>query len=531
MHLNIRRRLFLSHFFAVLLVSGSTGGYFYFIAARSLMETIQSRLENSAALIGQTLDATELESIRDASDRTSPIYDRTLDLLRSLGRTNPDIAFVYVMRHSGGRVYFVLDSDESEQQALPGREYMERMPSLMLGFQRPSADDRVYEDEWGSFMSGYAPLRNGNGEYLVGLDMRAEELQQKLEAVRIAATLSLLFAIVLAVLFSRLLSSHFTKPVRILIERCRTIARGELAPSVEMYGGGELDQLVEAFNAMSRQLADSRERAERAQQSLQQARDLLELRVAERTQDLMDVNERLLHEVAERARAEELLAQAARSDPLTGLMNRRAMLEHLEYQAARFQRNQVPFSLLLGDLDHFKSINDTFGHDAGDQALIQTTHFLVHGIRTQDLVARWGGEEFLILLPDTDLEGALVVAEALRKGVAAKAVVIGDKRLHLTLSIGVASYGLHQSISQCIKAADRALYEGKLQGRNRVVAAKTQSPPGSIRRDVSQTKSRAGGGNQQASAEAVGTAKGARLPKKPSPGPRPAPVGAETRSG
>ena len=191
MHLNIRRRLFLSHFFAVLLVSGSTGGYFYFIAARSLMETIQSRLENSAALIGQTLDATELESIRDASDRTSPIYERTLDLLRSLGRTNPDIAFVYVMRHSGGRVYFVLDSDESEQQALPGREYMERMPSLMLGFQRPSADDRVYEDEWGSFMSGYAPLRNGNGEYLVGLDMRAEELQQKLEAVRIAATLSL----------------------------------------------------------------------------------------------------------------------------------------------------------------------------------------------------------------------------------------------------------------------------------------------------------------------------------------------------
>ena len=234
MHLNIRRRLFLSHFFAVLLVSGSTGGYFYFIAARSLTESVQSRLENSAALIGQTLDATELESIRDASDRTSPIYEQTLDLLRSLGRTNPDIAFVYVMRHSGGRVYFVLDSDESEQQALPGREYMERMPSLMLGFQRPSADDRVYEDEWGSFMSGYAPLRNGNGEYLVGLDMRAEELQQKLEAVRIAATLSLLFAIVLAVLFSRLLSSHFTKPVRILIERCRTIARGELAPSVEM---------------------------------------------------------------------------------------------------------------------------------------------------------------------------------------------------------------------------------------------------------------------------------------------------------
>ena len=390
MQLNIRRRLFLSHFLAVLLVSGSTGGYFYFVAARSLMETIQSRLEHTAALMAQTLDATELESIRDASDRTSPIYERTLDLLRSLGRTNPDIAFVYVMRHSGGRVYFVLDSDESEQQALPGREYMERMPSLMLGFQRPSVDDRVYEDEWGSFMSGYAPLRNGNGEYLVGLDMRAEELQQKLEAVRIAATLSLVFAIVLAVVFSRLLSSHFTKPVRILIERCRTIARGELALSVEMYGGGELDQLVEAFNAMSRQLADSRERAERAQQLLQQARDLLELRVAERTEDLMDVDERLLHEVAERARAEELWRRPCdqtrdRIDESSG------QLEHWEYQAARFERNQVPFSLSLGDAGPFQVHRRTSGHDAGDQALIQTTDFLGHGIRTEDLVARWGG--------------------------------------------------------------------------------------------------------------------------------------------
>ena len=471
MHLTIRRRLFLSHFFAVLLVSGSIGTYFYFTAVQRLTESVQARLENSAALIGQTLDAAELGTIRNADDRTNPIYQRYLDLLRNLGRTNPDIAFLYVMRHSAGRVYFVLDSDESEQQALPGREYTERTPSLMLGFQRPSVDDRVYHDEWGSFLSGYSPLRNGNGEYLVGLDMRADELGRKLAAIRIAGLVSLALSILLALLFSRILSAHFTGPVRLLIERCRTIAQGDLDQSVAIRSGDELEQLVDAFNAMSSKLADSRTQAERAQQMLQQARDLLELRVAERTQDLMAVNERLLHEVAERARAEELLAQVARSDPLTGLMNRRAMLEHLEYEAARFQRSRTPFTLLLADLDRFKSINDTYGHDAGDQALIQTSEQLVQAIRAHDLVARWGGEEFLILLPDTDRQGGLIVAEALREGVAAQKVAIGEQELRLTLSIGVAAYGWGQTIHQCIKAADTALYQAKLEGRNRVVAA------------------------------------------------------------
>ena len=477
MQLTIRRRLFLSHFFAVLLVSGSIGSYFYFTSVQRLTESVQARLENSAALIGQTLDAAELGTIRNADDRTNPVYQKYLDLLCNLGRTNPDIAFLYVMRHSAGRVYFVLDTDESEQQALPGREYTERTPSLMLGFQRPSVDDQVYQDEWGSFLSGYSPLRNGNGEYLVGLDMRADELARKLAAIRIAGLLSLAMSVLLALLFSRILSARFTGPVRLLIERCRTIAQGDLDQPVAIRSGDELEQLVDAFNAMSSKLADSRARAERAQQLLQQARDLLELRVAERTQDLMAVNERLLHEVAERARAEELLAQAARSDPLTGLMNRRAILEQLEYEAARFQRSHTPFTLLLADLDRFKAINDTYGHDAGDQALIQTTEQLTHDIRAHDLVARWGGEEFLILLPDTDLQGGLVVAEALRQGIADQNIAIGEQSLRLTLSIGVAAYRLGQTIRQCIKAADTALYQAKLEGRNRVAAAPARPCP------------------------------------------------------
>ncbi len=471
MRLNIRRKLFLSHLLAVLLVSGSIGTFFYHNAVRSLTESVQLRLENTAALIAQTLDASELHAVADGSDGSSAIYERYLTLIRSLARTNPDVAFIYVMRHSSGRVFFVLDSDDSDEQARPGDEYKDHTPSLLRGFQRPSVDDRVYEDQWGRFMSGYSPLRNGNGEYLVGLDMRAEELQRKLEAIRMAGALSLGLSILLAVIFSRLLSYHFTRPVQMLIDRCQAIADGGPDHAVQIRSGDELEGLVDAFNAMSTQLTESRGEAEDAQRSLRQARDLLEARVTERTRDLTVVNERLLHEVAERARAEEMLSQAARADPLTGLMNRRAMLEHLENQAARFQRSAVPFSVLLGDLDRFKDINDSFGHDVGDQVLTQTAQELGRGMRPQDLTARWGGEEFLILLPDTDLTAAVVVAERVRQRVAARPLSVGDQVLYVTLSIGVAVYKAHDSVHQCIKAADVALYQAKRGGRNRVAAA------------------------------------------------------------
>jgi diguanylate cyclase (GGDEF)-like protein len=420
-------------------------------------------------LVGQVLDAQDLAAIRTPEDRARPEYGRTLALLRDLALTNADIAFVYVMRHGDGRVYFVVDSDSSDRQASPGREYTQLNPMLLAGFQHPSVDDRLSEDEWGTFMSGYAPLRNGDGEYLVGLDMRAEELARKLYGIRIAGVLSLAFSVLLALAFSGLLSRQVLRPVQMLIERCRALAKGESDRFTKLHSGDEMEQLVDAFNTMSIRLADTRAQAESAQRDLQQARENLEQRIAERTRELTQVNERLLHEVAERARAEQLLAHTAHSDPLTGLMNRRAMIEHLEYQAKRFGRSGTPFAVMLGDLDRFKSINDSYGHDGGDQALIQAAESLKHSIRAQDLVARWGGEEFLILLPDTDLEGGLVVAEKVRESLAATTVPIGPGALRLTISLGLAAFSEGQTIDQCIKAADSALYEAKRQGRNRTV--------------------------------------------------------------
>jgi diguanylate cyclase (GGDEF)-like protein len=471
MHLPIQRKLFLSHFALVLLVFGSIGTYFYLSAAESLMNSLRSRLQNSAALISQTIDAKDLDAIREESDQQLPVYQEKLELLRMFRRTNPDIAYLYVMRRVGDRVFFVIDSDETEAQALPGREYPEQVPTLLEGFSRAAVDEVIYTDEWGAFISGYSPLNHGDGEYLVGMDMRATEVHEKFRQLRMSGLFSLIGLLAMAFVFSRLLSSHFVKRIQLLISRCNEIAEGQLAEQPPPHNGDELDNLVNTFNLLSTHLTESRLQNQETEAALKRAGAELESRVEDRTKELLELNVRLMVEIGERRQAEAALAKMAKSDPLTGLLNRRAMMEHLEYQLTRYPRSGVPFALLLCDLDYFKAVNDAYGHDAGDQVLKSVADRLRHSVRAQDLIARWGGEEFLILLPDTDLNGGLVVAEKLCKYVAANKYLSSSEKFQLTLSIGVTVYMPMRTLDDCIKAADDALYEAKHRGRNCVVAA------------------------------------------------------------
>ena len=469
--LPIQRKLFLSHFFAVVLVSGSIGTYFYLSAAESLMGSLQARLRNSAALVSQTVDARELAGIRGAADVSRPAYRKYLALLRDFKHTNPDVAFLYVMRREGGRVLLVIDKDESEEQALPGREYRELVPALLAGFSGPSVDAQIATDEWGTFLSGYAPPRNGVGAYLIGMDMRADEVAHKFRRLRLSGMLSLACSVLLAVLFSRALSQHFITGIQVLVSRCQAIAEGRLDEPVKFQAGDELDRLFQAFNGMSAHLVESREQHRQAQEALLHARDDLERRVEERTRDLTEMNARLTHEIAERVRAEDALAEAARSDYLTGLPNRRALIEQMAYEVVRCQRSRTPFSILLADVDHFKRVNDTRGHAAGDEALCQVAQRMRESVRAQDLVSRWGGEEFLVLLTETDLPGALVAAEKVRAAVESRDFPAGQGAVRITLSIGATAYLAGQSVDECIHAADAALYQAKAQGRNCVAAA------------------------------------------------------------
>ncbi len=169
--------------------------------------------------------------------------------------------------------------------------------------------------------------------------------------------------------------------------------------------------------------------------------------------------------------AEHKMEQLASTDQLTRLYNRRKMREVMEAQRIRFNRNGSPFLLVLTDIDHFKKFNDTYGHDCGDYVLQQVSALMKASLREQDTVSRWGGEEFLILLPDTDYEGGMLAVEKLRETIDNKHFHFAEHEFSVTMTFGVARYEQGDHLDACIKRADEALYTGKQAGRNRVVSA------------------------------------------------------------
>lgn len=182
----------------------------------------------------------------------------------------------------------------------------------------------------------------------------------------------------------------------------------------------------------------------------------LEQKVKERTRELEE--------------AYEKIKVLANTDPLTQLSNRRDMLEKIGYERKRMERNKTASAVLLCDIDDFKSVNDTYGHDCGDYVLKTVAGILRSTVRKQDLVARWGGEEFLLLLPDTDLKGGQIIAEKIRKAVNKKAYAFNNYKFSLSLTFGVSSFNdPHEEIDKYLKQADDALYKGKETGKNRVI--------------------------------------------------------------
>jgi diguanylate cyclase (GGDEF)-like protein len=170
-------------------------------------------------------------------------------------------------------------------------------------------------------------------------------------------------------------------------------------------------------------------------------------------------------------------ADLASVDGLTGLFNRRHFLELAESEWSRFDRYERPLSLMMIDVDRFKSINDRFGHDVGDRVIEHVASICREGKRTSDIVARIGGEEFVMLLPETPLESAMLVAERLRRRIADSPLLDAAARVALTASIGVAEAGNRtDGVAALMKDADEALYRAKNAGRDRVVAATTEPP-------------------------------------------------------
>ncbi|MFO7569817.1 MAG: GGDEF domain-containing protein [Smithellaceae bacterium] len=182
--------------------------------------------------------------------------------------------------------------------------------------------------------------------------------------------------------------------------------------------------------------------------------------------ELTDLTRALNKKNRELAAANEKITQLMNTDPLTGLSNRRQLLEHLDVEISKARRHGSALSAVMMDIDHFKSINDTFGHDGGDRVLAGIAQAMRSMCRKEDIIARFGGEEFILLLPGSPASSALECAERIRKAIQDKAFE-GIPR-QVTASFGVSLFSKDDTQDSLLKRADNALYLAKTSGRNRI---------------------------------------------------------------
>ncbi len=256
--------------------------------------------------------------------------------------------------------------------------------------------------------------------------------------------------------------------LRHLTWQTQRIAAGDLTHRVAFMG-----DFASAFNTMVERLAENRrmleERAVELSNQRRAAINLMHEAQAAR-EEVEKVNRELTARLEEIQRLQAQLREQAIRDPLTNCYNRRFLFESIEREFARALREDYPVSIIMLDIDHFKNINDTFGHKAGDEVLRGIGELMLKHNRQSDIVARYGGEEFIILLPNMPLKTAANRAEELRKLVAKRQHRVDENTIMVTVSLGIAGFPKHGRVyEEVIETADKALYTAKNTGRNRVI--------------------------------------------------------------
>ncbi len=264
---------------------------------------------------------------------------------------------------------------------------------------------------------------------------------------------------------------------RIIDETCERMEKtmnriladmGSVTSETSSYG-----QTLEGFQAQLAEPESVNEVRSMIQEVLSETRSM-----QDHTKQLEDALDESTKELA--AISDHLVAarQQALTDGLTGIANRRCFDERLAELAAEAEKEQDELCLLIGDIDHFKSFNDTHGHRVGDQVLKQVAITLTQCIKGRDLAARYGGEEFAVILPQTDLQGAERVSEQIRQSIESKRIKMkssGQTLGAITMSIGASQYVPGESLSALIERADQGLYRAKREGRNRTVIEPPES--------------------------------------------------------
>lgn len=291
---------------------------------------------------------------------------------------------------------------------------------------------------------------DSNYDFAIFAFQPKEEIDQLVSSANQASIVILLVSILVILIVAAWMFLILGVPLSKLIGHIKQISNGQI--DVEEINVGkrrdEIGLLGRAFNQMHATI-------KRQINELNAHRDMLEQEVRERTKELELANQKL-----------DLISK---TDELTELPNRREMNETIAHEVGRSQRTNKPFCFIFIDIDHFKNINDTYGHACGDVILKSVAQTIRGLLRKYDVFARYGGEEFLTLLPETDLTGAAVVAERFRRRIEQMTVKYADFTIKITITLGVALFDEKLGADRSIQMADKALYQGKESGRNRVV--------------------------------------------------------------
>jgi diguanylate cyclase (GGDEF)-like protein len=275
-------------------------------------------------------------------------------------------------------------------------------------------------------------------EWSIVTEKNYEDAYRALLSIRNVALVFTAWLLLIVGLIAYLLSLSIVGPLTRLSEAADKVSGGDLNIEIETDARGEIGALAATFNTMVTNLRW-------AQQELTAAN--------------LSLNER-----------NKALAVLSATDALTGLHNRRYMMETLNAEVTRHQRYKRRFSVMMLDVDHFKPYNDKYGHPAGDALLKKVAGVVKSSLRANDFAARYGGEEFLVLLPDQDQPGAVEVAERIRLRIAAETEDQENQRQAVTVSIGIATFPEGgQEVEPLLANADAALYRAKNAGRNRVI--------------------------------------------------------------
>ncbi len=394
----------------------------------------KQELQDQAVLLLDTLPY----SIRD--ELYFVAFDELQDVAKQIGES-PNIDRFVIYDRNGA---ILADSTFSKDVAM--------MPSQdpdPVGEKLVALEDNEAHINWGEhqFTAGRAVYLNTETIGAVSLTMSTSSLDKKISVLILQSMLLSLAILGSGVVLSFVLSKQISNPLRELMEVSSEMANGETNVRVNIAASDEIGKLGMAFNDMT-------EAIQMRERDLRDLTASLEQKVEERTEELRQRNEELI--------------QMAISDPLTRIYNRRHFFELAEKEFERAKRYQHSLSLVLADVDHFKKVNDTYGHLFGDQVLTNLAQYLEKNIRNIDVVARYGGEEFIILMPEVGCPDAKIMIERLRQGIVETPLIDSNSKVKLTMSLGISCWDGKEEISfeTLLSRADQAMYRSKDKGRN-----------------------------------------------------------------